>query len=62
MGCGISVRPGSPEKFAEAIIRLALDPEYRHSLGQNGRRIAVDRLEKMKILEKFELDLIALVD
>ena len=62
MGCGISVRPGSPEKFAEAIIRLALDPEYRHSLGQNGRRIAVDKLEKMKILEKFESDLIALVD
>jgi glycosyltransferase involved in cell wall biosynthesis len=47
--CGILVRPGSPEEIAQALIRLARNPELRHALGSAAHR----RVEAMGLtLEK----------
>jgi glycosyltransferase involved in cell wall biosynthesis len=37
------VTPGDPSELADAIIRLALDPEKRSSLGSAARRTAIER-------------------
>jgi len=41
-GCGVQVPPGSPELLAEAMIRLADDPERRNEMGRHGVEL-VDR-------------------
>jgi colanic acid biosynthesis glycosyl transferase WcaI len=62
IGCGLAVPTGSLDKFSQAIVRLAYDPEYRRLLGLNGRKVAIDSMEKNKILEKLEVDLICLIE
>jgi glycosyltransferase involved in cell wall biosynthesis len=39
----VLVTPGDPEELAEAILRLALDPEKRVALGAAARRAAIER-------------------
>jgi glycosyltransferase involved in cell wall biosynthesis len=37
--CGVMVPPGNSAELAQAMIKLAGNPEYRKQLGQNGQRV-----------------------
>ena len=39
-GCGVCVAPGDTEAFANAVMHLAADPDYRKQLGKKGRMYA----------------------
>ncbi|BEP12281.1 hypothetical protein acdb102_05920 [Acidothermaceae bacterium B102] len=45
-GCGLVVAPGDTPALADAIARLADDPEQADELGQAGRRRAVERFSE----------------
>lgn len=38
--CGIAIEPEKPELFADAVIKLAENPELREECGKNGRALA----------------------
>lgn len=57
-GCGLVVAPGDTPALADAIARLADDPEQAGELGQAGRRRAVERFSEDVIRPR----LLALVD
>jgi colanic acid biosynthesis glycosyl transferase WcaI len=52
--CGIVVSPGDTAAFAEAISRLAADPQLRQQQGIAARKIAVNELEADRVLFGFE--------
>ena len=45
-GCGLVVAPGDTPALADAIARLADDPDQAGELGQAGRRRAVERFSE----------------
>ncbi len=51
-GCGIFVEPGNPQAMADAICRLADDPEASRRMGLNGRRYLEEHFSREKIGEK----------
>ncbi|MEW6638469.1 MAG: WcaI family glycosyltransferase, partial [Actinomycetota bacterium] len=61
-GCGIIVPPGDADGLVRAIETLADDIGRREKMGQNARRYAEDRLDKDKILSRFEMRLRRLVE
>lgn len=60
-GGGVVVAPGDPHALAEALRRLAADPEERRRLGGTGRAYADERLSAPAALAEYErfLDRIA---
>ncbi|MDF1594219.1 MAG: WcaI family glycosyltransferase [Desulfobacterales bacterium] len=52
-GRGVLVPPGDAAAFANAIIRLAENPEEREKLGMAARDFAVKELNRKKILSQF---------
>ena len=52
-GAGIAVTPEDPPAFAEAIRRLADDPEYRRKLGENGQRHVQHHYTREKIAREY---------
>lgn len=42
---GLLIEPNNPEALAEAIIKLANDPELRHNMGQAGRDFVVNNYD-----------------
>ena len=50
---GILVPPGDADEFANAIIKLAENPEEREKLGKAAREFAVQELDRNKILSRF---------
>lgn len=54
---GLTTTPGDSAALAEAILRLARDPERRESCGYNARAYAERILDKNHILARFEEDL-----
>ncbi len=59
---GIVVRPNNAEEFAKSLLFLSEKPQERKRLGNAGRSYATDRLNKERILSKFERELCSLVN
>ncbi len=55
--CGLVVEPENALAFAEAINKLANDPNLRAQLGSAGHLYAQNHLDKTAVLAKFEADL-----
>lgn len=53
--CGIVVKPGDVESFANAIVVLAEDHDKRKKLGNAARKYAIENLSKNKIMRQFEI-------
>jgi colanic acid biosynthesis glycosyl transferase WcaI len=53
--CGIVVEPEEPQALAEAVLRLAGDPELRKQLGANGRAYAEAHFTKSAVLEQYDV-------
>jgi colanic acid biosynthesis glycosyl transferase WcaI len=56
---GVTVPPGDAKSLAEAIRRLADDPQTRARLGRAGREYAVAKLSRDAVLAAFESELLA---
>lgn len=44
--CGINCQPGDATELANAIIKLVKDPELRTVMGQNARRLGLERFDR----------------
>jgi glycosyltransferase involved in cell wall biosynthesis len=51
---GIQVPPSSPEKVAEAVLRLASDPQLRKTYGDAASRLVEDRFTLAQTLDQME--------
>ena len=51
--CGISVKPGDPNKIADAIRKLSSDPNLRNEMRSSSRKVAVREFNRSTILEQF---------
>jgi colanic acid biosynthesis glycosyl transferase WcaI len=51
---GLVTRPGSPEEFASALVRLAENPDLRRRLGQKARDYAVSHMDQNRLLARVE--------
>lgn len=60
-GCGLAVPAEDETALHAAVLRLVDDKELRLSLGRAARQYAVEHLGKQQVLERFDLDLTALV-
>ncbi len=52
-GCGLTVPSGDVEGIAAAIRRLAAHPDERQAFGEQGRRAAIERYHRGKIVNTF---------
>jgi colanic acid biosynthesis glycosyl transferase WcaI len=59
--CGIAVPPLNHPALFAAVRTLADAPEMRHALGVAARAYAVEHLGRERVLERFELELLAAV-
>ncbi len=55
---GIAVPPGDPESLAQAILRLADDPELAHRMGIQGRAYVESHFDRVRLASRF-LELLA---
>jgi colanic acid biosynthesis glycosyl transferase WcaI len=53
-GCGLVVPPEDPTAMADAIRKLMGEPGLRLALGVQGRRYAVEHIDKQTVLSRFE--------
>jgi colanic acid biosynthesis glycosyl transferase WcaI len=53
--CGLVIQPESPEALAEAVLRLAREPEHRQQFGANGRAYAEAHFRKSAVLKQYDL-------
>jgi glycosyltransferase involved in cell wall biosynthesis len=51
--CGLAVPPRDPAVFADAMCRLADNPELRRELGKNARRLAEQAFSREKLSNHF---------
>lgn len=51
---GILVPAGDPRALADAMLRLARDPDLRRSLGAGGRRRALEEYDRRLMFERYE--------
>jgi glycosyltransferase involved in cell wall biosynthesis len=51
-GCGIFVEPGRANLLADALVKLASDPEKSRAMGMNGRRYLEKNFSREKISER----------
>jgi glycosyltransferase involved in cell wall biosynthesis len=51
--CGLAVPPRDPEAFADALCRLADNPELRREYGKNARRLAKQAFSREKLSNRF---------
>lgn len=52
--CGLFVPPGDARALAEAVTRLADDPERAQRMGQNARRVAEERFDRDRMAMRLE--------
>ena len=57
---GICVEPENPRELADAVLRLAPDPELCRTLGQNGFCFVREHYDRQRIAAEFEQDLLNL--
>ncbi len=51
--CGISVRPGDPGRFADALSRMADERQGLRLMGDNGRRLAAREFDRRMLADRF---------
>src|SRR4051812_39912677 len=51
---GILIDPGSPEQLADALVRLAGDPELRARMGESGRRRTLPRYAVSRLIDDMD--------
>jgi len=51
--CGIAVPPRNPEAFADALCKLADNPQLRREYGENARRLAEKEFSRDKLATQF---------
>jgi glycosyltransferase involved in cell wall biosynthesis len=54
-GAGVYVPPGEPGALADAILRLAGDPDLRLEMGRHGRRCVEEHFDRPALAEKLAL-------
>lgn len=54
-GCGYSVDSESPEALANALEKLADDPDLRAEMGRNSRRLAESEFSREKLADKLDV-------
>lgn len=47
--CGIPIEPENHEELAQAIIKLYLDKDYAHRLGENGRKFVMENYSRERL-------------
>lgn len=52
-GCGIVFEPEDPQALADAVRRLAADPEQARAMGRRGRALACERYDRAKLAATF---------
>lgn len=50
---GVAVEPGDPDAFADALMRLADDPEETRVMGRRARALAEARFDREKLADRF---------
>jgi glycosyltransferase involved in cell wall biosynthesis len=50
---GIAVPPASPQELADAIVRLAQEPERLREYGANGRRYVLEHFNRGKLAQRY---------
>jgi colanic acid biosynthesis glycosyl transferase WcaI len=60
--CGLVVPPGKPAELANALTRLAGDPELRRNLGRQARSLCQRQWDSDAVLERFQQELAAVLD
>ncbi len=53
-GCGIACPPEDPEAMADALLRIAADPQAAFAMGQAGRRYAEDHVSRRAFVDRLE--------
>jgi glycosyltransferase involved in cell wall biosynthesis len=53
-GCGIAVQPGDPDALAEAIRRLAADPDGCRAMGRSGRAYIETHFDRAVLADQLE--------
>ncbi len=51
--CGVAVPPENPEAFADALCRLADNPDLRKKYGKNARHLAEKFFSRQKLSTQF---------
>jgi glycosyltransferase involved in cell wall biosynthesis len=51
--CGIAVPPRNPEAFADALCKMADNPELCKQYGRNARQLAQEKFSRAKLAEEF---------
>jgi len=54
-GAGIAVRPGDPEELAQAVVRLAEQPDLRRRMGEAGRKQVEQNFARTDLAQKLAL-------
>ena len=52
-GAGVAVPPDDPKAFAEALMRLADDPEETRAMGRRARQLAEARFDRRQLADRF---------
>jgi glycosyltransferase involved in cell wall biosynthesis len=53
-GCGVFVPPEDPQAMADAIRRLARDPERSRAIGRRAAQVAAEQFDRARLVEDFE--------
>jgi len=53
-GCGVFVPPEDPQAMADAIRRLARDPQQSRAMGRRARQVAAEQFDRARLVEDFE--------
>ena len=53
-GCGVFVPPEDPQAMADAIRRLARDPERSRAIGRRAAQVAAEQFDRARLVEDFQ--------
>lgn len=51
--CGLAIEPENPEAFSEALIKMKCDKESLVEMGQNAKKLAINKFDRNKLSNQF---------